>query len=321
MNSSISNSNPLLADLNAQRGKLWLCLRKLFLFVLLLFICDRALDAVLRKGLDQYFGLNRPAQILCVGHSRTILGIDTAALEQSAGVPVVKYALDGANIGDRLAMIKHYFSRQPDSVRVVIYDVDPFTFTGEGLSSNSYKMFYPYIDNSEVGEYVARYAPTRFEYALRFVFRSMRYDEVTLGLALRGLGNKRSNLKRGTVDLQRVRNQIERGENLKVRPNPQNMKDFEETMKLIRAHGARVVLVYIPEVDVLTDADRDGQKKITEIFWQYAANDPGITFLDYNADYEHRHELFYDAIHLNPEGQKVVTERLGADVKPLLRLK
>lgn len=312
-----SSFNPLLADLVRQKERLKAYAIKIVAFLALLFLCDRGSDILLRRGLDHYFGLNRPGEILCVGNSRTVLGINTIMLEQSLRVPVVKYALEGANIGDRLAMIKHYFNRQPDSVKLVIYDVDSFTFTGEGLSSNSCQMFFPYLDDPTMRSYLSRFVPSRFEMGLRYLFRTIRYDEVTVALACRGLMDNTTNFKRGTVDLNRVRNQIVRGKYPAVKLNPQSIKDFDETIRFIRAHGAQVILAYIPEVDVLNDVDRAGQRRVMEIFKQYAAKDNGIFLFDYNCDYEHHHEIFYDALHLNPLGLKIVTERLGADIKSL----
>ena len=78
---------------------------------------------VLQKGLERYVGLDRNATILCVGHSRTVLGIDDRQLERELGVSVAKYVLNGVNARDRLAMIRHYFVKYPKSVKVVVYDV------------------------------------------------------------------------------------------------------------------------------------------------------------------------------------------------------
>jgi len=42
-----------------------------------------------------------------------------------------------------------------------------------------------------------------------------------------------------------------------------------------------------------------------------------IIFLDYSRTFETRYDLFYDTIHINAEGQKVLTEEIGKKIKDL----
>ena len=258
--------------------------------------------------------LNRPCQILCIGHSRTVLGIDAALMERRLGVPVAKYALSGADLADRQVMIRHYFSRQPKSVRLVIYDVDANTFNDQGLSSNSYSLFFPFYDDPIVHAFLRHSCLSSMEFQMRGIFKMLRYDDTTLPLALRGLTHRQENLKHGTVDLERIRRKIARGDIRKILIAPESLKNFSETIRFIQAQGAQVVLAYIPVLDVLNDADRPGHDRVIAFFKQFCAANPGVMFWDYNRDCEHRHELFYDALHLNPAGQQVVTARLVDDI-------
>lgn len=41
--------------------------------------------------------------------------------------------------------------------------------------------------------------------------------------------------------------------------------------------------------------------------------------VDYSREFQDRHELFFDAVHLNPKGQPLVSQRLGQDLAPWLR--
>ena len=316
---SIFNSSPLIHDLIRERQQWRKYLVKLAVFGCLVFALDFGMDRLFLLGLDRYFGLDRSGAVLCVGHSRTVLGIDAALLEQKLGMPVVKYALDGANLQDRLAMIRHYFNRQPNSVRLVIYDVDAYTFSPGGLSANSYQLFFPFLDNPEIHEYLKPYDTAGPEHWLRRIFKSRRYDETTIALAFRGMMGNRKNLKRGTVDIERLKRQIARGENRGIAIDPDSLKVFQETLQFIRSRGAKVLLAYIPVVDVLNDVDRKNKIEAIDIFKRNCAADSGILYLDYNRDYEHRHELFYDGVHMNPAGQKVITRRLGADVALIFR--
>ena len=54
------------------------------------------------------------------------------------------------------------------------------------------------------------------------------------------------------------------------------------------------------------------------MFEKYASADEGVIFLNYNTEFQNRHELFFDPIHLNPMGQEAVTQRLGRDLQRIL---
>jgi len=99
------------------------------LFVAILLLLDYALGAVLTYGLKRYFGIHGNAPVLCVGHSRMVLGTDAEILEQALGVPVAKYTIRGANAADRFAMIRHFLTEHLD-VRVILYDVESTSFYG-----------------------------------------------------------------------------------------------------------------------------------------------------------------------------------------------
>src|SRR5262245_53844805 len=113
---------PFLTDLCSQAPHLKRFIRKALLLLVLFLVLDRIAGWILLHGLERYYGMDVPAQVLCVGHSHTVLGIDKVELEQALGVPVAKFAVEGANTSDRLVMIRYYLKRQPNSVRAVVYD-------------------------------------------------------------------------------------------------------------------------------------------------------------------------------------------------------
>jgi len=292
-------------------------LLRLAAFLLLLLFADRLVAAVLRHGLDRYFGLDRDATVLCVGHSRTVLGIDDALLERELRVPVAKYAVNGANTQDRLAIIHQYLNHH-DSVKVLVYDVSAFTFTDKGLSSNSYKLFYPYLDDPDMSAHIHRSATSSSEVLYRRIFATMRFDETTLSLAFRGYTGVRENLKIGHVDIAATQQRIAQGQTRSMAIEPDNVKLFEQTLDFARARGVRVLLVYIPTLDLFSNADRPAHDQVIALLQQIAARHDGVTFLDYNTDLESRHELFFDPIHMNAAGQAIVSQRLAGDLSLVL---
>lgn len=289
---------------------------RVLIIAALFLLGDIAIFHVLKAGLDRYYGLNKPAKILCVGHSHTVLGIDADRLEKEIGMPVAKYATAGANTLDRFWMVRQFVEREP-SVKAVVYDVDPRLFDSEGLSSASYTLFLPYIDDPAMSEYLWQEA-TWQEYVVAKLIRSTRFRDQTINIALRGLLGKSENKKHTRMRVGDCQHVIERERERKIRINPESLACFEETIRFLTRKGITVFLVFIPVTDFLNHIDPIGQNAVIRIFRGLSDSDPDVYFLDYNQDYQHRHELFYDLRHLNKEGNEIVTGRLAADLMRLL---
>ncbi|MCY2924828.1 MAG: hypothetical protein NT031_05215, partial [Planctomycetota bacterium] len=279
---------------------------------------DRLLGAFLRAGLDRYYGLDEPAAVLCVGHSHMVLGIDKVALEKTLGVPVAKFAVEGANTADRLEMIRYYFRRHPKSVRAVVYAVDAHTFTSAGLSSASYRLLFPFIDDPGIRAYVKRNCGSRTEYWLRVLLCAPRYNELTITLSFRGILHKWTNFKFGQVNAERLAAQVREGRFRRIGFDPDNLRLFDDTANFVGSHEATFCLAYIPTIDIFNQAEPDKFSRSMDLLRSYAATNSSVRFLDYNREIQGRHELFYDPIHLNRPGQKVVTERLAEDLRAFL---
>jgi hypothetical protein len=317
MHSSISSSSPSHVRPNAPAWRRFVV--RSLAFVAILFCLDRLIGKAAERGLDRYFGMDRDAAVLLVGHSKTILGLDDAALEHELAIPVAKYAMNGANIFDREIMVRHFFSQHPGQVKLVVYDVDGFTLNQGNLSANSYRLFYPYMDDPQVASYVRANDPSVADYYIRKLLPSTRYDETSLWLSLRGHFGFGENLKRGTVDLARLRARMARGQQQRPAIQLHSLAAFDRTISYIRSTGARVLLIYLPVVDVLNDADREGEARTIGIYEQYASRDAGVLFWNYSKQYESKHELFMDGIHLNQAGQSGVTSRLSAELAALMK--
>jgi len=293
-------------------GRLAILVRFLII-VGIFFLGDVSIFHLLKNGMDRYYGLNKPARVLCVGHSHTVLGIDAQRLESELGVPVAKYATSGANTMDRLWMVRQYMNRQP-SVKTVIYDVDPRLFDSEGLSSASYTLFLPYIDDPAMAPYLRRECSWQ-EYAVAKVLRTARFRDQSLLIALRGLLGKIEAKKATSLHVENVKGFLERERKRKVRINTDSVACFRETIDFLTGKGIQVVLAFIPVADLLNATDPVGMVKATEIFREVADRNPNVYFFDYNRDYQHQHELFYDLQHLNGDGNRIVTGRLIEDIR------
>ncbi len=308
---------PLVLDLLRQQVQVRVFLIKLSIFVMIFIAIDRLGTAFLTRGLDRAYGLETPAEVLCIGHSHTALGLDEIALERGLGVPVGKYARNGANLNDRFTMIRHYLERQPSSVKILVYDVDAHIFTADGLSLNSYSLFYPFMDSPSVDAYIRQFA-SWVDYHTRHMLKLRRFNLETCNSSLRGWLHVYANLKQGTVDVQRLQKEIAAGQIRRISFDEDCIRRLDETLRFVLEKGVHVVLLYIPTIDLYNQAEPKQHARAIQHLREFQTKYEGVTFLDYTAPFAHRHELFYDPIHLNPQGQRLVTEQLVQDLLPLL---
>lgn len=311
----------LIDDLRRQKGALKAFLIKGLVVGVLVLTGDRALAFFLTNGLERYFGLDVPAEVLLIGHSHTVLGIDKVALEKRLDVPVAKYARQGANVRDRHTMIRHYLSRQPESVKVIVYGVSAGLFTPQGLSTNSYRLFFPFMSDGAVSEHIRRAGASFGERVLRRILHTARFSEVTLGLAMRGFTRDWRNFKRGTVDLKRLRLQVAKGIGRGISFDAAEIATFEETLRLASDHGIEVILVYLPTVDMVNDSHPDTYRRAIAMFETYAAGNDLVRFINLNKQFANRYNLFFDWQHLNVEGQKEATGVLADTIEDARRPK
>ena len=306
---------PLLDDLRQDATPVQRRLGRIALFIVVLLGVDFAIGTLLSRGLERYFGLDVGTEILLVGHSHTVLGVDKERLEALTGLRVAKYAREGANMADREVMIKHYLERHPDSVRFVVFGVDAHSFTAAGLSQNSYQLFLPFMADPTVRDFLAAQDTiSGLEWWLRRVLHTARFNETTLALAVRGLQGNWRNYKWGQVDLTRLEKQIAQGDFRRIAFNADELAHFEAVREFLRARGIALILVYYPTVDVFNRAEPERFAEAVARLAGFANPDQGVWLLDYNADYAARHELFFDPVHLNVAGQAVITERLAQDL-------
>jgi hypothetical protein len=291
-------------------------LKWMFISGLIFVALDFLIFHFLYQGLVRYYGLERSAGVLCIGHSHTVLGIDAQVLEQGLGRGVIKYAVAGANLKDRLWMIKHALSLHPE-IKTIVFDVDARLFDSGGLSSASYNLFLPFIGDPVMAEYLISEAP-RQEYVVAKLIRASRFRDQTLNMAIKGILGRPERKKTGSINLDQYKGYLEREAKRTIRVDDNALKQFHEIVDLVSSRGISLVLIYIPVIDRLNDQDRAMHDRVVRIYEQVARNQPLVSFLNYNLNLEHDHSLFYDPRHLNEKGNGLITKRLQQDLAPIL---
>ena len=282
----------------------------ILLFFCLLFCVDRSVGKFIYFGIERYFGLSQYSEVLLLGHSHLMLATDKQQLEKKLGRTVSKYCREGVNVADRYEMVKQYLSSPySDSLKVILYGVDQFIFTGEGLSRNSYKLFYPFMDEENVDQYI-RQSTDKKDYWIHKLVYTTRYSDALLNSAIRGWRNDWSNYKEGQLDVSNLKEEIVKGHQRKIHFEQRLIDSFDNTLEMITRKGIRVVLVNTPIAKILNESDSDAYKKIIQFFKDKAASSPLIYYWDMNPEYSGQYQLFFDPIHLNPLGQQVINRQI-----------
>ncbi len=281
------------------------CLTGLLVFAIVNILCLKLFN----HGLKQYYCL-WPADILVIGPSMSEMAIDRDLLEKLTGHSVAKYCMNGTSIPNHIIMIRHYIESTGHKPKAILYDIGPRSFSG-GLAINSHALFYPFINESPtVAKYVRDNASFK-EYMLKNLVPLSRYDDSRIGAVIRGYRHDWKNRSVKQLNLEALKRQIERGTYLKTYLKPQRQKIFEETLDFLETQNIHIFLLYLPNVDLLNDADKDKNAEVINYIKSTITKYSNVTFIDVNSPFESRHELFIDPLHLNPKGQQEITTFLA----------
>lgn len=282
----------------------------IILFIIIFVCFDRGLSCGINEGLNRYFGLDKNPTVLFIGHSHLMLAINKTEFEHKSGVTVSKYCREGVNIADRYIMLKHFLSLpNKDSLKVVIYGVDQFMFTGKGLSQNSYKLFYPFIGNSDIDAYIKESSDS-YDYYLHKLICTTRYSDALLNSSIRGWIGNWNNYKIGNLDVNDLQEQIKRGKQRHIDFEQNLIEDFENTLELLKKKGIVTILVNTPIAKILNEYEPEAYMKFNE-YIQSKTDSTFVYYWDLNPEYADKYELLFDPIHLNVEGQKVINNVLA----------
>lgn len=302
---------PLAKDLrNDSRWKL--NVRRIVIFLALFLLIDFVISLFLLKGIERFYGLKSNSEVLMIGHSHLMLAVDKTLLESECGLTVAKYTREGVNIADRRVMTEHYFSTCSVKPSVVILGVDPWLFTGEGLSQNSWKLFLPFMDNRAVRSYIEQSATSKFDYYRYRFIRTSRFNATLLNASLRGWLGNWQNLKYGMIDTLQYSDGSAARSFRPISCSSELEQEYSQLLDFLSVEGVKVILLNTPVWRPVIEAQKEGYDRAMFIADSIAgAHCPGATFLDLAPLFSDSTTLFYDPIHMNREGQREVTEYLG----------
>lgn len=282
------------------------------------FVLDLAIDCAMMLGIKNYYGLNQKPDILLLGHSHLMLATDKQRMEEELDMTVSKYCREGVSVADKKVMAEHFInSGLADSLKYVLYGVDLYSFTVGGLSNNAYKLFYPFMDDADVNDYIRREASVT-DYWLHKIVRSSRYnnDGVKNGAA-RGWMSNWDNLKTNTIDVEQYKKEIAGGGEQKIEMNPKLIQSLKETVDMFTDKGITVILVNTPTLNLLNSYEPEMYNRMATWFKNYSDSNALVKYWDYNPRYSADYSLFSDKLHLNVKGQEIITTNLVKDLDSL----
>jgi hypothetical protein len=285
---------------------------KIFLFFLIVFLLDFAISNVLLRGIKKNYGLETGSEILLMGHSHLMLACDKVLLEKETGLKVSKYTREGVNVADRKIMLEHYFQVCKKAPEIVLLSIDPWLFTSEGLSNNSYALFLPFMDSPEIDKYIKHSVDSYFDYIRPKVIRCNRYNTTLLNASVRGYLGNWNNLKTGLIDTIRIRNEISSGAFRKIRIDNEFVTEFISTLVFLKNKNVKVFLVNSPVWKPVIECQIDDYNRVHNLIHSLTSKYlPEATFIDLLPEFSDKSELFFDSIHLNPSGQKLATDNIS----------
>ena len=282
---------------------------RIIIFLLLFSGLDFAASKFMLKGLNKFYGFDKKPEILINGSSMSLSGFHKTAIESQVNQKVAIYAKEGVGIEDRYAMLQQFFLDHQGSVKTVIYEVNPLLFSDKLTAANVYTIFYPYMDNKAIDEYIHNRAGSLEYYAHKYC-RASRFDVLTINFALKGYMNNYDNLKTNAINPETAYFSKEEHGKKMVDFNKEKMAVFEKTMKLLQDNNTKVVMVMMPIYYQKRATFDSASFSQLDLFYKgYAESNRNMYYLDLNTnDLTHNASIFSDVLHLNREGQKKVTE-------------
>lgn len=287
---------------------------KVIVGAVLFFAVDYFAGLWLEEGLKRNYGLTQRSSVLVVGHSHMMLGIDRSMLEDSLHCRVSKYTRQGVGLQERHLMTKQYLdSKYADSLKIALLGVDCWSFQGEGLSDNVQTLFYPFMDDDKVDKYVYEKSD-KMEYWLHKILHLTRFSEEGLNGAISGWMGEGKNRKTTMLTKEMFEKRRYNWER-KITFNHLLMQELESCIKDLNERNVRVILVNTPTYRGINEAYPEDYRRIMEYYNGLAEKNPLLDFWNFNPLYQDSIQYFFDPIHLNTYGQRMITIEIVKKLK------
>ncbi len=283
---------------------------KSLIFVGLFFIMDYGWFFLLRKGLDRYYGFGKSPEILIIGSSASISGFDIEMMESTLGRKVAIYAQEGSSLDLKYTMLSHFLNKNKASLSTVILEISPRNFFNRGLAENSHKLFYPYMDDPIIDDYIASEETKTTDYYIHKLIRTSRFNNYLLKYSVQGHLGFHENVKSSIVDTTAFThhntNVLEA-----IILDSAKVKVLEKSINLIHENNAFAVLVNFPVTTFLQETyNTDDYIQYLALLTGLTQEYEGVSFIDLNIDKCNDYRLFSDRGHLNRMGQLNFTREI-----------
>lgn len=100
------------------------------------------------------------------------------------------------------------------------------------------------------------------------------------------------------------------GEERYIEMQEELIDEFKETIKMLTDRDVKVILVNTPTLVLLNEYESEKYNAMVKWFADFAAQNKNVEYWDFNHDYSSQYELFHDRLHLNANGQQVITTEI-----------
>ena len=258
-------------------------LYKILIAIAVFFFLDFAISSLLKEGLNKGFGLRQESEILIVGHSHMMMGVDRDKLEKGLKCKISKYTRTGVSLPERYLMTQQYLnSKYSKKLKAALIGVDAFTFSEGNISKNCYTLFYPFYEDKNVNDYLKRHAkPT--EYWQHKIIRLSRYSDDLINSSVRGWMHDDKNYKTNQINMDEFEKQRSKWKS-NISFNKELMSKLNELIHMLTKRGIKVYLVNTPTLDTINHTQPENYKYIMEYYRKLANNNICLLYTSDAAD-------------------------------------
>jgi len=284
---------------------------KIIVFCFFFFLFDYLFSVLILNGLNKYYGIGTESEILISGTSASIQGFDNNLVELKTHKEVSNYSRAGASIYERYLMLNHFF-RNTKFNGVVLYEISPMMFSNKKITDNSYKLFYPFMDDENINEYIASEANI-IDYIIKRIIRTTRFeDEQLLVHSIRGYLNNQKNIKNLNIDINKFKNVDGKIGTESIIIDKNKKDELLKSFDLIRSNYGYVFLVNMPLTKLKTEQYITKDYNDYLLFFKNISDSLSyVELIDFNIDHFVNNDFFSDLVHLNTKGQKIFSAAIS----------